>query len=326
MTLSRRMFLNLGAGAALLPSIVGVAQAQAYPSRPVRIVVGFPPGGSNDLHGRLIAQYLSERLGQQFFVENRAGAGSSLATEMVSRSAPDGYTLLLSSSSDAWNATLYSNLKYDFLRDILPVASLSDGMGVLVVHPSFAPQSVAEVLTAAKAKPGSITVASAGVGSAPHLYWELFRTLTGVDMLHVPYRGGGPAITDLVAGQVQTYFSTMPAAIEFIRAGKLRAVAVTGATRWDGLPDIPAVAETVPGYEATTWWGVSAPRGTPDDIVQKLNAEINAGLAGNANLKQKLADVGSTPFVKTPAEFAKFTAEYTDKWGKVIRTANIKAE
>jgi tripartite-type tricarboxylate transporter receptor subunit TctC len=325
MTLARRTFLHLAAGAALLPAAARVARAQAYPSRPVRIVVGFPPGGSNDLHGRLIAQYLSERLGQQFFVENRAGAGSSLATEMVSRSAPDGYTLLLSSSSDAWNATLYSNLKYDFLRDIVPVASLSDGMGVLVVHPSFAPQSVAELLALAKSNPGKVTMASAGVGSAPHLYWELFRTLTGVDMLHIPYRGGGPAITDLVAGQVQAYFSTMPAAIEFIRSGKLRAVAVTGATRWDGLPDIPAVAETVPGYEATSWWGVSAPKGTPADIIQTLNAAINAGLADPA-LKRRLADVGSTPFVTTPAEFTKFTTDYTEKWGKVIRTANIKAE
>jgi tripartite-type tricarboxylate transporter receptor subunit TctC len=325
MTPSRRTLLYLAAGAAMLPATARLARAQAYPARPVRIVVGFPPGGSNDLHARLIAQYLSERLGQQFFVENRAGAGSSIATEMVSRAAPDGYTLLLSSSSDAWNATLYSNLKYDFLRDIAPVASLSDGMGVLVVHPSFAPRSVAELLTAAKSNPGKITVASAGVGSAPHLYWELFRTLTGVDMLHVPYRGGGPAVTDLVAGQVQAYFSTMPAAIEFIRSNKLRAVAVTGATRWDGLPDIPAVAETVPGYEATSWWGVGAPKGTPADVIQTLNTAINAGLADPA-LKRRLADVGSTPFVTSPAEFGKFTAEYIDKWARVIRTANIKAE
>jgi len=325
MTLSRRTLLTLTAAAAL-PALARTARAQAYPSRPVRVVVGFPPGGSNDLHGRLIAQYLSDKLGQQFFVENRAGAGSSLATEMVSRAAPDGYTLLLSSSSDAWNATLYSNLKYDFVRDIAPVASLSDGMGVLVVHPSFVPRSVPELLATAKASPGKITMASAGIGSAPHLYWELFRTLTGVDMLHVPYRGGGPAVTDLLAGQVQAYFSTMPAAIEFIRSGKLRAVAVTGATRWEGLPDIPAVGESVPGYEATSWWGVGAPKDTPADIIQTLNTAINTGLRDDANLKQRLADVGSTPLIKTAAEFGKFSADYTEKWGKVIRTANIKAE
>jgi len=325
MTLSRRTLLTLAGGIGLAAT-ARVARAQAYPARPVRIVVGFPPGGSNDLHGRLIAQYLSEKLGQQFFVENRAGAGSSLATEMVSRATPDGYTLLLSSSSDAWNATLYSNLKYDFVRDIAAVASLSDGMGVLVVHPSFAPRSVPELLAAAKASPGKITMASAGVGSAPHLYWELFRTLTGVEMLHVPYRGGGPAITDLLAGQVQSYFSTMPAAIEFIRSDKLRALAVSGATRWEGLPDIPAVAESVPGYEATTWWGVSAPKDTPADIIQTLNAAINEGLRNDANLRRRLADVGSTPLIKTAAEFGKFSADYTEKWGKVIRTANIKAE
>jgi tripartite-type tricarboxylate transporter receptor subunit TctC len=321
----RRHFLHLAASAAVLPAVSRFAWAQAYPSRPVRIVVGFPPGGSNDIHARLIAQRLSERLGQQFIVENRGGAGGSLATETVARSAPDGYTLLLSSATDSWNAALYPNLKFDFIRDIAPVASIAIGMGVLVVNPSFPARSVPELIAAARSHPGKITVASAGVGSAPHLFWELFRSLTKVDMLHVPYRGGGPAVTDLLAGQVQLYFSTMAASIEYIRADKLRALAVTAATRWEGLPNIPTVAEFVPNYDATAWWGIGAPKNTPVEIIQKLNTEINAGLA-DPKLKERFADLGSTVFVNSPAGFGKFTVDFTEKWDGVIRAANIKAE
>ena len=321
----RRQFLHLAAGAAALPAVSRFAWAQAYPTRPVRIVVGFPPGGSNDIHARLIAQWLSERLGQQFIVENRGGAGGSLATETVVRSAPDGYTLLLSSATDSWNAALYPNLKFDFIRDIAPVASIAIGMGVLVANPSFPARSVPELIAAARSNPGKITVASAGVGSAPHLFWELFRSLTKVDMLHVPYRGGGPAVTDLLAGQVQLYFSTMAASIEYIRADKLRALAVTAATRWEGLPNIPTVAEFVPNYDATAWWGIGAPKNTPVEIIQKLNTEINAGLA-DPKLKERFADLGSTVFVNSPAGFGKFTVDFTEKWGDVIRAANVKPE
>ena len=323
--LGRRKFLRLAAGVAVLPAVSPVAWAQAYPTRPVRIVVGFPPGGSNDIHARLIAQWLSERLGQQFIVENRGGAGGSLATETVARSAPDGYTLLLSSATNSWNAALYPNLKFDFIRDIAPVASIAIGMGVLVANLSFPARSVPELIAAARSNPGKITVASAGVGSAPHLFWELFRSLTKVDMLHVPYRGGGPAVTDLLAGQVQTYFSTLAASIEYIRVDKLRALAVTAATRWEGLPNIPTVAEFVPNYDATAWWGIGAPKNTPVEIIQKLNTEINAGLA-DPKLKERLADLGSTVFVNSPASFGKFTVDFTEKWGEVIRAANIKAE
>jgi tripartite-type tricarboxylate transporter receptor subunit TctC len=237
MKLPRRQFLHLAASAAALPAVSRVAGAQAYPSRPVRIVVGFPPGGSNDIHARLIAQWLSERLGQQFIVENRGGAGGSLATETVARSAPDGYTLLLSSATDSWNAALYPNLKFDFIRDIAPVASIAIGMGVLVANLSFPARSVPELIAAARSNPGKITVASAGVGSAPHLFWELFRSLTKVDMLHVPYRGGGPAVTDLLAGQVQTYFSTLAASIEYIRVDKLRAARGDSCDALGGAPE-----------------------------------------------------------------------------------------
>jgi tripartite-type tricarboxylate transporter receptor subunit TctC len=290
--LPRRRFLHLAAGAAAIPVASRIANAQAYPTRPVRIVSGFPPGGVNDLYARLIGQWLSERLGQQFIVENRSGAGGTIAVDAVVRAAPDGYTLLLATSADAWNATLYDNLKYNFIRDMAAVATVSRGPGVLVAHPSVPPRSVPELIAYARSNPGKISVASAGVGSAPHMYWELFRSLTGVDMLHVPYRGGGPALTDLLGGQVQVYFGTTASTIEYIRTAKLRPLAVTGATRAAVLPDVPALAEFLPTYEASIYVGIAAPRDTPAEIVDKLNQEINAALAD-----PRLAWISQTPAV-----------------------------
>jgi tripartite-type tricarboxylate transporter receptor subunit TctC len=320
----RRQFLHLAAGVAALPVASRFASAQTYPARPVRIVAGFPPGGVTDLYARLIGQWLSERLGGQFFVENRAGAGGSIATESVVRAAPDGYTLLLAGSNDAWNATLYDNLKYNFTRDIAPVASVSRWMGVLVVHPSSPARSVPELIAYVKSNPGKLTIASSGVGSAPHVFWELFSTSAGVEMVHVPYRGEGLALTDLLGGQVDAIFATFAGSIEHIRAGKLRPLAVTAATRAEILPEVPTVGESVPGYEASGWLGVGVPRNTPSEIIDKLNKEINAGLAGSA-MTQRIAQLGDNAFPSSPAEFGKFIAEYTDKWAKVIREANIKA-
>jgi tripartite-type tricarboxylate transporter receptor subunit TctC len=321
----RRTFLHLAAGAAALPAVSRLAMAQAYPARPVRILAGFPPAGSVDITARLIGQWLSERLGQQFIIENRPGAGANLATEAVAKAPPDGYTLLLTSSTDAWNATLYSNLKFNFIRDIVPVATISRGMGVLVVNPSVPVKSLPELIAFAKENPGKITIASAGVGSGPHMYWELLRSMTRINMLHVPYRGGGPALTDLVAGQVQSYFSTLIAAIQYVRAGTLRPLAVSAATRADILPDVPAVAEFVPGYEATAWFGLAAPKGTPSEIVEKLNKEVNASVA-NPAMKARFAELGDTMLASSPTEFAKLIATDTEKWAKVIRATGIKAE
>jgi tripartite-type tricarboxylate transporter receptor subunit TctC len=291
----------------------------------VRLIVGFPPGGASDITARLTGQWLSERLGQQFVIENRPGAGATLATETVAKAPPDGYTLLLTGSNDAWNATLYGNLKFNYIRDIAAVASVSRGMGVLVVHPSVPARSVPELIAYAKANPGKLTVASSGVGSAPHMFWELFRSTTGVDMLHVPYRGGGPALTDLLGGQVQVYFSTLISAIQYIRDGKLRALAVTGSTRADVLPDIPIVGEFVPGYEATGWLGVGAPKNTPAEIVDKLHNEINGGLA-DGGLKMRFVELGVAVFASSRADVAKLIADDTEKWAKVIKFAGIKAD
>jgi tripartite-type tricarboxylate transporter receptor subunit TctC len=325
MKLPRRNFLHLAAGAAALPAASRFAGAQSYPVRPVRIMSGFPPGGVNDTYARLIAQWLSERLGQQFIVENRPGAGGTIAAESLARAAPDGYTLLLTTSADAWNATLYDSLKFNYVRDVAAVAPIARAPGVLVVHPSLPAKSVPELIAYAKSNPGKIPVASAGIGSAPHMYWELFRNLTGVDMLHVPYRGGGPAVTDLLGGQVQVYFGTSASSIEHIKAEKLRALAVTTAARVPVLPEIPALAEFLPSYDASIYVGIVAPRSTPTEIISKLNQEINLALA-NARITRRIAELGDTPLSLSNSEFGKLMADETEKWGKVIRAANIKPE
>jgi len=323
MKLSRRNFLHVAAGAAALPALSRIAWAQAYPARPVRLIAPFPPGGVVDLYARLIGQWLSEHLGQPFVIENRAGAGGNVGTEVVVHAPPDGYTLLQLSSSNAWNATLYDNLKFDFIRDIAPVASIYRAPAVLVVHPSFPVKSVPELIAYAKANPGRINMASGGVGSAQHVYGELFKMMAGVDMLHVPYRGGGPALADLLAGQVPLMFDTLATSIEHIRAGKLRALAVTGAVRSQVLPDTPTVGDFVPGYEAIGWQGVGAPRNTPAEIIDKLNKEINAGL-GDPRIKARVADLGGTVFISSPADFGAFIAAYTEKWAKVIKFSGAK--
>jgi tripartite-type tricarboxylate transporter receptor subunit TctC len=325
MKFPRRRFLQLAASAAVLPATSRFAGAQTYPARPVRIVVGFPAGGISDTYARLIGQWLSERLGQSFIIENRSGAGGNIAAEAVVRAAPDGYTLLLTASSDSWSTALYENLTFNYVRDIVPVASISKGMGVLVVHPSLPPGIVREFIAYAKDNPGKITVASDGVGTGPHIFWELFKSMTGVNLLHVPYRGAAGVLPELFSSQVQTYFGFMASTIEHIRAGRLRPIAVTGATRAPALPNVPAIAETLPGYDATGWNGIGAPRGTPAEIVQKLNGEINVGLA-DSRLRARIADFGDAPFASSLDEFGGHIAEFTDKWGKVIRAANIKLQ
>jgi len=323
MNLPRRRFLHLAAGAAALPAVSRFAWAQAYPTRPVRLLVGWPPGGAADVVGRLTGQLLSERLGQQFVIENRPGAGGNLAVEAALKAAPDGYTLLMIGSNNAWNVTLYDNLSFDFVRDTAPVASVVRGVAVLVVHPSFPAKSVPDLIAYAKANPGKINMASGGVGSPQHVYGELFKMMAGVDMLHVPYRGGAPALTDLLAGQVQVMFDTLITSIEHIRAGKLRPLAVTAATRVEVLPDIPTVGEFVPGYEAVGWQGVGAPRTTPVEIIDKLNKEINAGLA-DPRIKARIADLGYTVLASSPADFGRFIVAYTEKWAGVIKFAGAK--
>jgi tripartite-type tricarboxylate transporter receptor subunit TctC len=289
----------------------------------VHIIVGFAPGGPTDVLARLTGQWLSARFNQQFIIENRAGAGGNLAVEAVLKAPPDGYTLLMVGSNNAWNVTLYDNLSFNFIRDVAPVASIYRGPAVLVVHPSFPAKSVPELIAYAKANPGKVNMASGGVGSTQHVYGELFKMMTGIDMLHVPYRGGGPALTDLLAGQVPVMFDTLATSIEHIRAGKLRALAVTSATRLEVLPDIPTVGEFLPGFEATGWQGVGAPRNTPAAIIDKLNKEINAGLA-DPRMKARIADFGYTVFASSPADFRTFIAAYTEKWAKVIKFSGAK--
>jgi tripartite-type tricarboxylate transporter receptor subunit TctC len=325
MKLPRRKFLHLAAGVTALPAVSRVAWAQAYPTRPVRIILGFAAGGGADMTARLIGQWLSERLGQQFIVENRPGAGGNIGTEAVVKSPPDGYTLLLAGTPNTINATLYDKLNFNFIRDIAPVAAIIRQPLVMAVHPSVPAKTVPEFIAQAKANPGKINMASGGNGTTPHVAGELFKMMTGVNLVHVPYRGAGPALTDLIAGQVQVYFAQMMASIEYIRAGKLRPLAVTIATRSDALPDIPTVSEFVPGYEAVVWQGIGAPKKTPPEIVDKLNTEINAALA-DPNMKARLADLGGTVLPSTPADFGKLIAEDTEKWAKVIRAANIKPE
>jgi tripartite-type tricarboxylate transporter receptor subunit TctC len=291
----------------------------------VRLIAGAPAGGGFDIVARLMGQWLSERLGQSFVIENRPGAGSNIATEAVVRALPDGYTLLLVTSVNAINATLYDNLKYNFVLDIAPIAGISRERIVMVVHPSFPAKTVPEFIAYAKANPGKLTIASGGVGTPSHLAGELFKTVTGVDMLHVPYRGTAPSLTDLLGGQVQVTFTSMPSVIEYIRAGRLRALAVTTATRSDVLPDIPTVGEFLPGYEASIWYGVGVPTRTPAEIIGKLNKEINAALT-DPTFKARLADAGGSALSGSPADFGRLIADETEKWGKVIRAANIKAE
>jgi tripartite-type tricarboxylate transporter receptor subunit TctC len=325
MNLPRRKILRLVAGATLLSPVSRVALALDYPTRPVRIVVGFAAGSAFDILARLIGQWLSQRLGQPFVVENRTGAAGSVATEAVARARPDGYTLLVTGSSDAINATLYDNLSFKFVRDIALIGGIGRAPNVMVVHPSLPAKTVPEFIAYAKANPGKISMASAGVGSASHMSGELFKMMADVSMVHVPYRGQAPALTDLLSGQVQVDFSTMPPAIEYVKAGKLRALAVTSPDRFEGLPDIPAMAEYLPGYEASLLTGLGAPSNTPDEIVEMINTETNRALA-DPKIKAQLAALGNTVLPGSPADFGRLVAEETDKWAKVIKFANIKPE
>jgi tripartite-type tricarboxylate transporter receptor subunit TctC len=325
MKLPRRKFLHLAAGAAALPALSRFAWAQTYPTRPVHIIVGFSAGGTTDIGARLIAQWLSERLGRPFVIENRPGVGTHVATEAVVRAPADGYTLLMVTGANAINASLYDKLNYNFVRDIAPVASVIRSPFVLEVYPAVPVKTVPELIAYAKANPGKINMASFGIGSASHLSGEMFKTITGIEMLHVPYRGSAPMVIDLLSGQVQLAFDNLPASIEQIRAGKLRPLAVTTATRSEALPDVPALGEILPGYEASAWIGVGAPKNTPAEIIDKLNKEINAALA-DPKIKARFADLSGTVVAGSPADCGNLIADETEKWGKVIRTANIKPE
>jgi tripartite-type tricarboxylate transporter receptor subunit TctC len=325
MTFHRRKFLQLATGVAALPAVPQIARAQSYPARPVRLIVGFGAGGAPDILARLIAQWLSDRMGQPFVVENRAGASSEVATEIVVKAPPDGQTLLLVSTANAVNATLYQNLTYNFIHDIAPVAGISRDPLVMVVTAAFPTKTVPEFIAYAKANPGKINMGSPGVGTTPHMAGELFKFMTGVDMAHVAYRGSPQVLTDLLGGQVQVYFAPISASIGTIKDGRLRALAVTTARRADALPDVPTVAEFLPGYDSSAFYGIGAPKGTPAAIVDTLNKEINTGLADPA-LKARLADLGSSPFAGSPDDFGKLVAGETEKWAKVIKSANIKPD
>jgi tripartite-type tricarboxylate transporter receptor subunit TctC len=325
MKLPRRQFLHLAAGAAALPAVSRIARAQNYPTRPVRIIVGFSAGGTTDIGARLIAQWLSERLGQPFVIENRPGVGTHIATEAVVRAPADGYTLLMVTGANALNTTLYDKLNYNFVRDIAPIASVIRSPFVLEVYPAVPVKTVPELITYAKANPGKINMASFGTGSASHLSGEMFKTITGIEMVHVPYRGSAPMLIDLLSGQVQLAFDNLPASIEQIRAGKLRPLAVTTATRSEALPDVPTLGEILPGYEASAWIGVGAPKNTSVEIIDKLNKEINAALA-DPKIKARFTDLSGSVLSGSTADFATLIAAETEKWGKVIRAANIKPE
>jgi tripartite-type tricarboxylate transporter receptor subunit TctC len=325
MKLFRRRFLHFAAGVAALPAVSRIARAQAYPSRPVRIIVPVGAAGVTDIIARLIGQWLSERLGQPFVIENRPGAGNTIGTEAVVRAPADGYTLLLVGAPNAINASLYDKVSFDFIRDIAPVAAIARVSNVLAVNLSVPARTGPEFIAYAKANPGKINMASVGNGSTPHVTGELFKMMAGVDMVHVPYRSAAAALTDLITGQVQVYFATTASSIEHIRAGRLRALAVTSTTRSEFLPDVPSVSDFLPGFEASFWGGVGAPRNTPAEIVSKLNQEINAGLA-DAKLTARLAELGGTVISGSPADFAKLIADETEKWGKVVKFAGIKPD
>jgi tripartite-type tricarboxylate transporter receptor subunit TctC len=322
--LPRRKFLHLAAGAAALPAVSRIARAQTYPSRPVRIIVGFAAGGGYDIVARLMGQWLSERLGQPFVIENRPGAGTNIATQAVVNAPPDGETLLLVGSTNAINATFYRKLNFNFIRDIAPVSSITRQPQVMLANPSFAAKTIPEIIDYAKANPGQVNFSSPGIGSISHLAGELFKMMAGVNLVHVPFTGNSPSLTALLGGQIEVSFASLPSSIEFIRAGKLRGLAVTSAMRSEVVPDIPTIGESVPGYEVSAWYGVGAPKGTAAEIVDKLNKEINAGLA-DPKMKARLADLGGTVFALSPSDFGEFIADETEKWGKVIRAVNIRA-
>jgi tripartite-type tricarboxylate transporter receptor subunit TctC len=323
MKLQRRQFLHLGAAAAALATVSGIARAQSYPARPVRIVVGYAPGGGNDILARLIGQRLSERLGQPFVIENRPGANSNRATEAVAHAAPDGYTLLIVGLNNAINATSYDKLNFNFIRDITPVATISGVPAIMAVHPSFPAKTIPEFIAYAKANPGKVNMASEGVGSIGQLLGEMFKMMAGINMAHVPYRGVAPALADLMGAQVQVIFSSMPSSITYVTSGVLRVLAVTTAKRSEALPEVPTVGEFLPGYDASMWYGVGVPKKTPTEIVEKLNKEINAALA-DPKLKARFAEIGAEPMMMTPDAFENFVVDETEKWAKVIRAANIK--
>jgi len=325
MKFPRRKFLHLTAGAAVLPAVSRFACAQAYPSRPVLLIVPFGSAGASDISARLVAQWLSERLGYQFVIENRPGAGGNIATEAVVRAAPDGYTLLYVTTANASNATLYGKLNFNFVRDIAPIAPIVSFPYIMVVNPSVPAKTLPEFIAYAKANPGKINMASVGIGSTPHLNGELFKVMTGTNMVHVPYRSAAAVMTDLLSGQVQLYFGTTASSLEYVRTGKLRALGVTIERRLDALPDIPTVGDFVPGYEAHNWYGVGAPKATPAEIVEKLNKEISAGLA-DPKIKSRLADLGGIALMGSPSDFGKLIVEETEKWGKVVKFVGIKAD
>jgi tripartite-type tricarboxylate transporter receptor subunit TctC len=325
MKFPRRHFLRLAAGAAALPAVSNIAKAQAYPTRPVRLIIGYTPGGSADLTARLMGNWLSERLGQSFVIENRPGGGTNIATEAVVRAPPDGYTFLLAAPANAINATLYDKLNFNFLRDIEPVAGIIRFPNVVVVNPSLPIKSIPELIAYAKANPGKLNMASSGNGSTIHMSGELFKMLTGTDMVHVPYRGGAPALTDLIAGQVHVMFDNIPTCAEHVKSGKLRGLAVTSMTRSEVLPDLPTVADFLPGYEASAWYGIAAPKNTPTEMIGRLNKEINAVLADPA-VKTRFAELGAFLLPGSAADFGKLLADETDKWGKVVKFSGARVD
>jgi tripartite-type tricarboxylate transporter receptor subunit TctC len=325
MKLQRRQFLQLAAGAAALPVTSEVANAQTYPARPLRLLTGYTPGGSSDLTARLMGQWLSEKLGQSFVIENRPGGGTNIATEAVVRAAPDGYTLLLVAPANAINATLYDKLNFDFLRDIEPVAGIIRFPNVVVINPSLPINSIPELIAYATANPGKLNMASSGIGSTIHMSGELFKMLTGINMVHVPYRGGAPAITDLIAGQVQVMFDNIPTCAEHVKSGKLRGLAVTSTTRSEVLPDLPVVADFLPGYEASAWYGIGAPKGTPPEIIERLNKAVNEILA-DPKAKARFTELGAVLLPGSALDFGKLLANETDKWGKVVKFAGAKVD